>query len=231
MNRMEIHRIRIGAPPLACIRPLVAGLAESPAVQYVELPVQKLRERFEEGGLDAALLPPFAALTPPARRVIPGIGLATEQETGCGVLHSRVTLEQISSLHIEPGMEHLRDWLTLLGLPSVSMGEPPEAVLLPEDGAQTMDACPYHYDPGKLWRACTELPMVLFVWVCRPGAPYADMRRIFARALQEGMNALVSPPPHVYYRLGSQEADSLRCLTHLAIQRQLCPPDAVIVYC
>ncbi len=209
----------------------MAGLAELPPVEFIALPVQALRKRFEEGLLDAALLPPFAALAQPSCRVIPGIGLAAEQETGCAVLHSRVPLEEISSTSIAPGEEYLRDWLTVLDLPSVSTGDSQEATLASMDAASTPEARPYQYHLGEVWRARTELPIVLFVWVCRPRAPHAELRRIVARALQEGVNALASPPAHVYYRLGSQEADSLRHLTHLAIQRGLCPPGAAIVYC
>ncbi|HPO15201.1 MAG TPA: hypothetical protein PLI09_17285 [Candidatus Hydrogenedentes bacterium] len=231
MNLMDIHRIRIGAPPLACLRPLVMGLADSPAVEFIKSPVQELKDQFAQGVMDAALLPPFVALEQPGCRVIPGICLAAEQETGCARINSSVPLDRLSSLRADSGAEHLREWAIVLDLPLASDQESCDAVLVHDAPPCSAETHPYHYDLGVMWRERTDLPMVLFIWVCRSRAPYPQLRRILAQAQQEGMAEEAGAASYFHYRMASQEADSLRRLATLSIQHGLCPPDASIIYC
>lgn len=231
MSMMDIKRVRIGAPPLACLRPLVAGLAESPAVEFMECPVQELKKQFSAGRLDAALLPPFVALALPGCRIIPGICLAAEQETGCARINSSRPLDRLSYIRIDAGAEHLREWVIALDLPPISAEESCEVVLVHEETASSPEMHRNHYDLGMLWRARTDLPMVLFIWTCRSRAPYPQLRRILSQTQQEGIAGIEAERSCFHYRLASQEACSLRLLAVLAAQHGLCPPDASIIYC
>jgi chorismate dehydratase len=72
--------IRIGGVPYGVGAPLLTGLANDPAVAFVQAPPTRLIAQLRAGELDAALVSSIEAVRLPGYRVAPGLGIACKRE-------------------------------------------------------------------------------------------------------------------------------------------------------
>lgn len=262
-----IQKIVLGVPGRCCALPLIRGLSDLPHIVLMRDSPAVIARRFRDNELDCALLPAIeclartsdAALEPPQFKVIPGIGVCTEDEARTELLCTRGSLDEARRIG-EDGNQG-----GMLAVARVVLaercGQVPEFVDL-EDGtadgalfsgdAAFSAECPFpvRHDLGMLWRELTGLPLVHMVWLVRRGAPMADLRRVLALALQEGLSAVDQiavqaaeaagigvEAAHAYlgetlrYRMGGAEMEGLRKFAELAGKHGLCEPGAEVHLC
>ena len=201
MNGFDIERLRIGVPPVFCARVLAYGLSACTETVLEEQPVTVLSRLLSEGALDAALLPPLAALQLSPCRLVPGIGIAARP----------------SAL---PGLRRL------VG----DAGSGVEYPLLPGGGEEEdpvalwVWVCRFRAPYPRLRRllalaqqnGLAELPLF---------ARQAEEEL----GLNAGMAA--QSFGELRYRIASAEVEGLRRLKKYAVEQGLCPPDAVLEFC
>lgn len=262
-----IQKIVLGVPQRCCVLPLIRGLSDLPHIVLMRESPAAIARRFRDNELDCALLPaieclacpPDAALEPPQFKVIPGIGVCTEGAALTEVLYTEGALDETRRIAVDA------DQGGMLAVTRTVLAErcsrSPEmvdkdngiadGVLLSGDVAFA-ENCPFgnRHDVGALWQELTDLPLVHMVWIVRRGAPMAELRRLLALALQEGLSAIDQiavqaaeaagigvEAAYEYltetlrYRMGSAEMDGLRKFAELAGKHGLCEPGAEIHLC
>jgi len=262
-----IQKIAVGVPRRCCALPLIRGLSDLPHIVLMRDTPAAIAQRFRENELDCALLPAIeclartsdAALEPPQFKVIPGIGVCTEGEARTEVLFTRGSLEKTRRIAADA------DQGGMLAVARIVLAErcaripefvdsrdgTADGVLLSGDDALA-EVYPFagRHDLGELWQEITDLPLVHMVWMVRRGAPMAELRRLLALALQEGLSAIDRiavqaaeaagigvEDAHEYlaetlrYRMGSAEMEGLRKFAELAGKHGLCDPGAEVHLC
>ena len=200
--------LRLGSVPYLNARPLVAGLADDPAVALTEAPPAELARRLRAGRLDAALASAVELLREPPLGWIAGPAIASRGPVASILLFVRGAPRDIKTLALD------RDSLTAAALARVCLAEffgvrtPELAACDPREDleAQPADAVLRIGDPalgtpangrlaldlGALWTERTGLPFVWAVWLVdarAPAATLAAIRRAVLAARERGLPA------------------------------------------
>ncbi len=265
---LGIQKIVLGVPARCSVLPLTRGLrAHSQVVVLQDCPAV-IAQRLRDDELDAALLPPVECLRkpgveavdePPRFRIIPGIGVSSEGDSGTELLLSKVAINSLHHVAIDPAQgkmnalaqivlsEHCRGRVQFMELG----GDGAEGRIASGDDAFTpTSAFPIRHDLGALWHRISGLPFVHLVWIARRGAPLPELRRILALSLLEGLEALDEIAEEsartlgidtdvaralfketLQYRMASEEMDGLRAFIELARKHGFCEPGSEVVLC
>lgn len=238
--------LRIGAVRSAWSEPLLCGLLESGLVFEAAADAAALAEHLVEGLLDCALLPVLNFTRLPRLMVVPGLGMAVRGPSSVEVLLARKPVNELGMVGYDPrsgGAEALARIVLaeFYGVRAefVPMGDAgaieADAVLL-SGGADAgwSGAGTERLDLGEVWREATGLPWVDHVWIARREANAAALRGALSSSLRRGEalsgveGGAVGP---LRYRLGADEADSMRLFLVLAAKHGLCGASARLVFC
>ena len=198
---MSPHRKnpRIGSVPYLNAAPLTWGLES-----IVFLPPNQLKERIQQGKLDAALLSVTEALFRQDYLVLDGIGVCSAGEVNSVFLAHQGRLEDVSEVHCDPaslaGVNLLRVLLSWRGicpkwkvLTSYAAASEKENVLLignPAIQFRQHNRTHRLWDLGDAWHQDTGLPFVYAAWLIRKGVDYAPILPQLKRAKNNGMQNL-----------------------------------------
>ncbi len=225
-----------------------------PEVYYTTPLVAKLQQRLDltlhplaPAQLDASalqqhgcvLLSPAALLAVSEIRLLPGMGVSAHGATGTERLLSSAPLEEIVDVQVHPDAAHL---LPLLELLYLARDLTPPTPVPYDAGATAPLLCSGDvgralgdregHDLGELWHALTELPLVLGVWACAPGAPYRMLRTVLATAAREGTVEEDGDAGLLHHELLSRESDSIRAFHTLAVSHGRAEASSeAIVFC
>lgn len=237
----EIEVLRIGAPAALEAGPLLRGLSEAPNVVLETGSWASLRAGFAADAYDAVLMPPWEAFQYPGLRMIPGIGVIARPGSRIGLISARIPLEQVRCISAAPGAEGL------LGIAQGLIQARFQVCVEGADGCGETDAWithggeaipeagryPHVTEMGGLWHALTDLPWVMWVWLCRFRAPYSALRRQLTLSRQSGLSELAAlgEAGDYDYSLGSREAEGLRFMRGVAEGQGRCSADGGIQFC
>jgi chorismate dehydratase len=197
---MARPRIRIGAVSYLNTRPLVHGLENGLLADRIELsyaPPSRLADELAAGDLDIALLPVIELARIPDLELAPGLGIVCRGATRSVLLVSRVPLDQVRRVALDPESRTSNALVRVLfarvwgGTPSFATGplaleqalEDADAAVRIGDKAlfePVPEGC-HVVDLGSAWTDATGLPFVFAAWACRPG--------VLDRALYRGLHA------------------------------------------
>ncbi len=136
-------------------------------------------------------------------------------------------------------------------VPGIGIAAMPESLRQVEAARRLLEMAEAGEDrtPEFLASPGEALPIVFWLWACRPRAPYPRLRRVLAQAHQRGLADLdelaqqaerrfeigaadaVQALTALSFRIGGAEADSLRRIAAWALDRGLCPPGAGFEFC
>lgn len=202
--------IRIGAVGYLNARPLVLGLERQQAAGRLELATATpaaLADAMLAGELDLALLPVIELARLPDLELVPGLGITTCGESRSVLLISKVPVEEIRSVALDPDSRTSNALARLLlgelwgCRPEFVTGEPSlertleasDAAVRIGDKALFEPAPPgsFVHDLGGAWTEKTRLPFVFAAWAARPGVvdrelygTLHDSRRLGSRSLE-----------------------------------------------
>jgi chorismate dehydratase len=199
-------RPRIGAVPYLNARPLVEGLAQSGALEFVEDVPSRLAAMLHAGQLDAALVSSVEALRHPERAVVPGLCIASRGPVRSVQLFGRSDPRAARTVAIDGAS------LTAAALTRVVYGRileradvayvavPPapdptatgaDATLVIGDRALALEGAPLRaLDLGEAWTAWSGLPFVWALWLARDAATAARLEPVLADAYARGRRRL-----------------------------------------
>jgi predicted solute-binding protein len=177
--------MRIGVVAFTNTLPLAEGLERHlPQAAIVRTIPSRIADGLEAGDLDVGLVPVAALAGNPAWHVVPGLGIAAEGAVRSVLVLSRVPVERIRRLALDPA-SRTSNRLARLWLRHVH-GVVPESVAGPADPVRRLEAgdaavvigndalfwtAPVgeRVDLGRAWTDWTGLPFVFAVWA-GPGA-------------------------------------------------------------
>jgi predicted solute-binding protein len=230
--------MRIGAPAMLCVEPLIHGLADEPGVALERAAPRDLFERLRLGTLDAALLAPMDALRLERGRAIPGLGVVFSGPAETELLLASVELSRIERLASNEDAGALNDWARVIlaewfGVRPTSAGiSGADARVVAGAFVEEPDpAFPIRHDLGTLWYERTSLPFVAMLWVARFGAPIPDVRRTLNMAAQRGLAAETGLRQAVSYRIGSEAMEGLRLFAGMAARHGFIEEDSELRFC
>jgi len=190
MGTGPLAGLRIGSLSFLNGRPLIWGI--DPASLHLDVPA-RLADLFQEGRLDAAMLPIYEIfrLCPP--HVVDDAAIACRGAVFSVHVAARGPLEECEAIQLDPASRSSISLLRILldeflrrPIPLVDSGGPETARLLIGDRAIAFRrAAPegwQFHDLGELWQRYTGLPFVFAMWALRsglddPAAVAAELRR------------------------------------------------------
>lgn len=206
-------KLRIGAVAYLNTRPLVHGLAGSGA-ERLELSFDVpavLAERMRRAELDVALLPVIELARIPDLEIVPGLGIVTRGPSRSVLLVSRLPLERIRRVALDPESRTSNALFRVLcarvwridpeiveprcGAPAGSLEEALadcDAVVRIGDKAlfETPPADCQVEDLGEVWTRSTGLPFVWAAWIARRGVIDRQTYRLLHDARRRGVRAI-----------------------------------------
>lgn len=196
---------RVGAVGYLNARALVFGLEQGLGADGIELSYDvpsRLAERMRAGELDVALLPTIELGGLPAFELVPGLGIVSRGAARSVLLVSRVPLERIERVALDPESRTSNALSQVLF--ADAWGRAPEFHLGPLDLAAALagadaavrigdkalfepvpDGCEAH-DLGTAWTALTGLPFVFAAWVARPGVVDRPLYKLLHESHRSG---------------------------------------------
>jgi chorismate dehydratase len=202
-------KIRVGAVSYLNTKPLVYGLEQGLGAERLELLFDvpsALADRMAAGELEIGLLPIVELARMPQLEIIPGLAIVTRGPARSVLLVSRVPLEQVRSVALDPHSRTTNALVRVLFARAwdrevqFSMGgaqldrtlEDHDAAVRIGDKAlfDPRDDELYTYDIAEAWTAWTGLPFVFAVWAARPGVMDRELYRILHESRRRGSRAL-----------------------------------------
>jgi len=242
-----VNKLRIGGVPYGLGAPLMAGLADDPAVDLVRSPPTRLIQDLREGRLDTALASSVEGFRQPDYRAAAGLGIACLgpvlsvrgfRRRGTPVRTVAVDSSSASSVALLQVLLAQRLGTTDYALRSVAPTRQPD--LLPDDLVLMIGDAGAHSDPGGrevfdlggLWHEWTGLPFVFALWLL---PPHADAQALVPRldaAFRLGEEVGVDEVSEgaVHYRLGSEDYRGLERFRVEAANLGLIPADTRIEF-
>lgn len=256
--------LRVGARPGIVTAPMVEGLEDMPGVRLSGDEFGALADGLEAGTLDCALLPMLMWARFPAGRVLPGMAVCARAGGSAGAIVTGGALEGLETVVYGPGAEPYAALAQILlaeehGLAprftlekGARLGDDEGSGLLvsPEEDFFHARRGRYRYDLNAGWERLTGLPLVMYLWVSRPRAPYGALRYRLNLACREGRGRLHEvavtqaalwelEPEQVEsflmsqasYTAGLPELEGARAFLRLAGEHGLCAAGAAITLC
>ncbi|MCX8065036.1 MAG: hypothetical protein N3G21_07675 [Candidatus Hydrogenedentes bacterium] len=243
--------------------PMVSAISEFPNLEFRWYSWSELIEEFFEGRLDTILSPPLIAVEFPDSIVIPGVGISTRGRVPSPVLYTKVALEEGRNLSITAKYGYWKSWL---GVVMSNLGLNYERVRIVGEGKFSQDdtilagvddedysSARYKVvNLGELWkRMASETPMVCWVWVCRRGADYRQIRMLLGRLWDKAKENLseascggrIYPElmgssdvraedlADIYYNVASAEVESIRWILDQAKKFEFVSKEADFIMC
>jgi predicted solute-binding protein len=196
--------IRIGCSPHLNARPLTEGLDGESGVELTVASPARLADLLRAGWLHAALTSSSECFGADYC-IIPGAAISSASAAADAVLFSRVPLTHLRRVALNAASRSTNLLLRLV-LHWLRPGAAITYEIRPEDTCRSLadcDAClligdgaivdtdvaEYRYDLARLWWEHTGLPMVLSLWLARPGV---DKRvvRLLNSARERGLSRL-----------------------------------------
>lgn len=222
--------IRIGGVPYGVGAPLLAGLAQDPAVTLVQAPPTRLIAQLRAGELDVALVSSIEAVRQPGYRVVAGLGIAARRQVrsvraflrrDCLVRTvgidegsaTSVALLQLLLKHPHRALAPRWPSFEPIGPTRFPDALPQDLVLLIGDAGLQADPGERHvWDLAWEWRQWTGLPFVFAVWLLRPevdpDAVLPSLRAARGRGRIRG--AVDGTAGAVHYELDNDDLGGLR---------------------
>lgn len=234
--------VSIAYPDVFYATPLVASLHQRNDLTLNPCSPNDVFPETDTAQHGCILLPPTALLHHGPYRILPGVGIIADGTSPSERLVADQPLESIKQIAVDPAAQHLIPLLSLiflergLPLPIVVAGDDHATLpLLLSGNAGLARAEDGGHDLGALWQELTDLPLVLGLWACGPGAPYRKLRTLLGEAARDAEASCTdrSWPAHgLHYRLLSKESDSLRTFYSLAVKHGLTvASEEAIVFC
>jgi chorismate dehydratase len=222
--------IRIGGVPYGVGAPLLTGLANDPAVAFVQAPPTRLIAQLRAGELDAALVSSIEAVRLPGYRVAPGLGIACKREIrsvrafrrrgtpirSVGLDRSSATsVAMLRLLLANPRRDECAGEITFedVAPTRAPANLPHDLVLLIGDDGLNADAGDREvWDLGEQWRRWTDLPFVFAVWVMSEGADTEALLGALRAARERGRRLGPIDGTHgaAHYDLDAEDLRGLR---------------------
>jgi len=197
--------VRIGAVSYLNARPLTYGIEHGLGADRLQLSCATpavLADRLAGGELDLALLPVVELARIPDLELVPGLAIGTFGACRSVLLVSRVPVEAIESIALDPDSRTSNALARLLlheawqRRPAIRPGRAGlEASLEQADAAVRIgdkalfDPLPpdlHVRDLGQVWTERTGLPFVFAAWAARPGVVDRDLYRKLHASRREG---------------------------------------------
>jgi len=248
--------IRVGTVPYLNARPLVFGFEQGLAAERLRLESDvpsQLAARLKRQSLDVALVSSIELGRIPGLTVVPGLAIASLGPVRSVLLVSRVAVERIATLALDPASRTsnalaevlLRERYGVAPAAEECAGsleevlEKKDAVLRIGDAAlyAKIPAGTTVLDLGAAWTEWTSLPFVYAVWAAREGVLDPALGDAFHASFAAGAAAVDriaagTPDPelarrylteNIRYRIGDRELAGLRRFLTLAAARALLP--------
>lgn len=203
------ERTRIGAVSYLNARPLVHGLEQGLGRDRLQLSYHvpsALADRMAAGELEIGLLPVIELARMPELEVLPGLGIVTRGPSRSVLLISRVPLEQIRTVALDP---HSRTTNALTRVLFARLWQTSPAFVEGDERLHVaLDSCDaavrigdkalfepleeklHIQDLAGVWTDWTGLPFVFAVWAARPGAVDHEIYRMLHESRRRGSQAL-----------------------------------------
>jgi chorismate dehydratase len=199
-----IQAMRLGTTPYANARPLTRGLASEPDVELTICSPARLADLLRTGDLDGALVSSSEYFSG-SYELIAGHAISASDAGADAVLLSEVVQHQLRRVALDAASRSTNLLLQVI-LSWINPGAAIQYELRPFDLLRTLadfDAAlvigdpalaargmaPYCFDLAQIWAERTGLPMVLTVWLARPGFG-AAVAEVTNRAAQRGQEEL-----------------------------------------
>jgi chorismate dehydratase len=206
--------LRIGAVAYLNTRPLVHGLERGvlPGVELSYDVPAELARRMARGELDVALLPVIELARIPALEIVPGLGIVTHGPARSVLLVSRVPVERVRSIaldpesrtsnalaqvlcrevwRIDPRLREPADGAPRAGSLADELGECDAVVRIGDKALFERRPPDCHVeDLGEVWTRSTGLPFVWAAWIARPGAVDRETYRALHDSRRAGLRAV-----------------------------------------
>ena len=225
----ERSKIRVGAVTYLNAKPLVAALAEvAPWAEVVNDYPSRLADLLAAGQLDVAMIPSIEYARHPGYAIVSDACIACEGPVRSLKLYGRVPVEDIHTLALDEGSRTSAALARILlkerfGVTPKSEPLPfgatvadssADAVLLIGDRGLSPSGGRFEFvwDLGEEWSRWTGLPLVLALWIARPGVELAGVDTALAAARDRGLSRLAEIARREAPRVGIPEDD---CLSYL----------------
>lgn len=222
--------LRLGGVPYGVGAPLLAGLADEPAITFVQAPPTELIARLRRGDLDAALVSSVEAVRAPGYAVARGLGIACKREIRSvrafrrrGTPIRSVGLDQSSAtsvalLRLLLAHVHADDVAADVRFTTIAPTRRPDdlphdlVLLIGDHGLAADPGAREAWDLGSEWRRWTALPFVFAVWVLRAGVDPAIVQPALQRGRERGrqLGAVDGTHGAAHYDLDADDLDGLR---------------------
>jgi len=193
---MPNTKLRVASVPYLVGRPLDAGLAREPEIEFTRAVPARLARGLADGSLDVALVSSIELFRLPGASYLDGPCIAGEGRVSSVQVFLRRPVHEVRSLAVDPASR-----TTVVLAQIVWPGRRPELVKVPEDtdprsvpadawlrigdGAlreHLAPSSPQVFNPSEAWRARTGLPFVFALWVARAGIDLEPWAPAFARS-------------------------------------------------
>lgn len=222
--------LRLGGVPYGVGAPLLAGLADDPAITFAQAPPTELIARLRRGDLDAALVSSIEAVRAPGYAVARGLGIACKREIRSvrafrrrGTPIRSVGLDQSSAtsvalLRLLLAHVHAGEVATDVRFTTIAPTRRPDdlphdlVLLIGDHGLAADPGAREAWDLGSEWHRWTALPFVFAVWVLRAGVDPASVQPALQRGRERGrqLGAVDGTHGAAHYDLDADDLDGLR---------------------
>lgn len=188
-------------------------------------------ESLRSGRVDVGLIPTIEYLRIPGLRVIPGLAIASRREVRSVLFVSRVPLERVHRVAVDPNSRTSVALLKILlwefyGRQGVTFEpvRPAEALAGEEHDGLLVIGNPalqlplrqdlLVYDLAAEWHRFTGLPFVFAFWGVRPGLELGESQEVFHQSYREGAESIPLIAEWYANRLPLSSGEIRRYLTH-----------------
>lgn len=196
--------VRFGVTPYLNARLLARGLSDEPGVELVYGSPARLADQLRAGQLDAAFVSSSEYFNGDYV-IVPGCAISSRGSGADAMLFCNVPLHHLRAIALDSASRST-NLLLRLALHWLRPGAAINFYIRPADSCrslQELDAClligdvalsqchgaRHRYDLAEIWYELTDLPMVLTVWLARPGADPA-IADIISSAYRRGREQL-----------------------------------------